>query len=66
VGTRYNGMSGLRNRHLVVWFKVTKRLECTSLIRNSNCMNLDEAMEDISTPSTPYLRYTALCGLNMV
>jgi hypothetical protein len=45
-----------RSRHLVVWFRVAKKLEGTNFIRDSKCKRFVVAREDISTPSVPYLR----------
>jgi hypothetical protein len=49
--------------YLVVWFRVVRR---PGFIRNFKGKRLIVARKGISTPITPYLRETALCGLDVV
>jgi hypothetical protein len=49
-------LRGRGSRHLVVWFRVARKLMCTGLIRNSKGKRLVMVKEGISTPSASYLR----------
>jgi hypothetical protein len=47
------GVGGSRSRHLVVWFRVAKKLRCTGQIKNPKGKGLVVVREDIRPVAYP-------------